>query len=87
MPGAGEAALPAEDPETACGGLPPGPLIRLPPHMDSPGFAWHARIAGRWRELFPGLQARRLSVSHDEGRGAVADIEFRLTPQDGQEHD
>lgn len=66
--------------EYVYGSLAPGPLIRLPPHMDTPGFCWRALIGGKWRELFPGFQARRRSVSHDDTLGAVADIEFRLTP-------
>lgn len=76
----------AAEPDAAHGTLLPGPLLRLPPLMESPGFAWRARIGGRWREVVPGFQARRLTVSHDDTLGAAADIEFRLTPaEDGRD--
>lgn len=74
--------------EPVYGDLMCGPLIRLPARAADPGFAWHAKIGGRWREVFTDLQARRVSVSHDDALGAVADIEFRLTPpENGRDDD
>jgi hypothetical protein len=51
--------------------------VLLPGYMASPAGRQHARLAGEWREVFPGLQARIT----DEG-DVQADVEFRLAPQD-----
>jgi hypothetical protein len=58
------------------------PTVRLPPLMARPGYRQVSRLVREWREVFPGLQAR----VPDEGTVQV-DIDFRLTPKDGQEHD
>jgi hypothetical protein len=55
-------------------------LLQLPAHMAS--GRQHARLDGDWREVLPGLQARLA----DEGQ-VQADVEFSLTPQDGQARD
>lgn len=56
--------------------------VRLPPLMGSPGYRQVSRLVGEWREVFPGLQARLA----DEGT-VQADVDFRLTPQDGRDRD
>ena len=62
----------------------PNPLTITPPaHLiANPNGVRLVRLAGDWTEIFTGLQARFL----DEGR-IQAEVEFRLTPADGETGD
>lgn len=62
----------------------PNPLtVKAPAHLIAdPNGVRLVRLTGDWAEIFTGMQARFL----DEGR-IQADIEFRLTPADGETGD
>lgn len=65
--------------------LPPGkPLtVSLPLYMAAPNAVQLARVTTVWAEIFPGLEASLRSV-----RTGVAEVDFRITPQeDGQARD
>lgn len=55
--------------------------IRLPEHMAGENAVQVAPVTGTWREVFPGLQAQLRTA-----RQGHADVEFRLTPEDGHDH-
>lgn len=64
--------------------LPPGkPLtVPLPLYMAAEHAVQHARVTTVWAEVFPSLEASLRSV-----RTGVAEVDFRLTPQEGRQSD
>lgn len=58
------------------------PVLRLPGYMAVHGAVQITGITGAWAEVLPGLEATLRSV-----RTGHAEVEFRLTPPDGKQHD
>jgi hypothetical protein len=60
----------------------PRPAIRLSAHLGVPYAVQHSRLTREWAEVATGLQARLM-----EPGMVQADLEFRLTPADGETGD
>lgn len=58
------------------------PILALPAEMGHAGYLRIARFTGDWTDIFPGFQARLT----DSGL-TQTDVQFRLTPPDGQHRD
>lgn len=69
---------------TAADGMLAGQIfvLPLPVYMAAENAVQRARVTTVWAEVFPGLEASLRSV-----RTGVAEVDFRLTPQEGRQSD